>query len=108
LPLKQIKLLEQKLISGNKNNLGKPSKKKQEIVWFFTKHGGYPPTIENQTYKGFLVFSEEKTGNWSELWGGGGVYPPFGKKPNYFPFFVVEGFPYCHKNKFRSTRINCM
>ena len=34
-------------------------------------------------------------------------YPPFGKKPNYFPFFVVEGFPEKNyiflNNKFSTT-----
>ena len=46
-----------------------------------------PPTIENQTSKGFPVFFKEKTGNWTKLWGG---EPPFVKKPNYFPLLFLK------------------
>ena len=31
-----------------------------------------PNAIEIQTSKGFPVFSEEKTGNWTKVQGGGG------------------------------------
>jgi hypothetical protein len=43
--------------------------------------------------------SLEKTGNHPNLSRGGGPTPTFGKTPNYFPFFVVEGFPYAKARK---------
>ena len=59
--------------SKNKpSHLGKPSKKKREIVCFFTKGGvPTPPSLVQ-----FPVFSSEKTGNPLEVWSStAGGYP---------------------------------
>ena len=76
----------------NQLGLGKPSKKTtgNSLVFYQTGGGGTPPYVENQTSKGFPVFSEEKTGNWTKqflffFWGGG--TPPLVKNQTISRFF---------------------
>jgi hypothetical protein len=56
---------------------------------FFPKQGGggVPPTKENQTSKGFPVFSGGKTGNWTKL--GVGTLP-LGIYQSISPFFKAS------------------
>ena len=65
--------------------LGKPSTKKREIVVFFYQRG-LPPPLKFGPISFFFLGKNGKSFR-------GLVFPLFGKKPNYFPFFL-ESFRY--------------
>ena len=71
--------------------LVKPSNKQTGNSLFFYQRGGTPPPKKKSLVQ-FPVFSSEKTGNPLEVWFSiAGGYPPlFGKKPNYFSFFLLK------------------